>query len=121
MRHLSLLFPATRGRDEEIPGTLPLRQQPAGTDACSIGETWQFQEDGSGHARPSDRLCPARPMAARIAPSRPFPPAPSFSMAVPPMSILRAAAATLAWLGRQGTRAIAGVVFIGIAVPPLGA
>ncbi len=33
---------------------------------------------------------------------------------------LRPAAATLAWLGRQGTRAIAAVVFIGIAVPPLG-
>jgi hypothetical protein len=42
-------------------------------------------------------------------------------MALLPMSVLRAAAATLAWLGRQGTRAIAAVVFIGIAVPPLGA
>jgi hypothetical protein len=30
-------------------------------------------------------------------------------------------AAELAWLGRQGTRAIAAVVLIGIAVPPLGA
>lgn len=30
-------------------------------------------------------------------------------------------AAALAWLGRQGTRAIAAVVLIGIAVPPLGA
>lgn len=29
--------------------------------------------------------------------------------------------AALAWLGRQGTRAIAALVFIGIAVPPLGA
>ncbi|TXJ16296.1 MAG: Na+-dependent transporter [Afipia sp.] len=29
--------------------------------------------------------------------------------------------ATLAWLGRQGTRAIAALVFIGIAIPPLGA
>jgi len=28
--------------------------------------------------------------------------------------------ATLAWLGRQGTRAIAALVFVGIAVPPLG-
>jgi len=37
------------------------------------------------------------------------------------MAILRAAAAALAWLGRQGTRAIAAVVLIGIAVPPLGA
>jgi hypothetical protein len=37
------------------------------------------------------------------------------------MSLLAAAAAALAWLGRQGTRAIAAVVFIGIAVPPLGA
>jgi len=37
------------------------------------------------------------------------------------MSILRLPAAALAWLGRQGTRAIAAVVFIGIAVPPLGA
>ena len=27
----------------------------------------------------------------------------------------------LAWLGRQGTRALATLVFIGIAVPPLGA
>ena len=37
------------------------------------------------------------------------------------MPVLRAAAAALAWLGRQGTRAIAAVVLIGIAVPPLGA
>ena len=37
------------------------------------------------------------------------------------MAVLHAAAAALAWLGRQGTRAIAGVVLIGIAVPPLGA
>jgi hypothetical protein len=37
------------------------------------------------------------------------------------MSVLRAAVAALAWLGRQGTRAIAAVVLIGIAVPPLGA
>ena len=37
---------------------------------------------------------------------------------------LRTAAAlvqSLAWLGRQGTRALAALVFIGIAVPPLGA
>lgn len=27
----------------------------------------------------------------------------------------------LAWLGRQGTRAVAAVVFVGIAIPPLGA
>jgi hypothetical protein len=37
------------------------------------------------------------------------------------MSVLRAPATALAWLGRQGTRAIAGVVLVGIAVPPLGA
>jgi BASS family bile acid:Na+ symporter len=37
------------------------------------------------------------------------------------MSPFTAAAAALAWLGRQGTRAIAAIVFIGIAVPPLGA
>jgi hypothetical protein len=37
------------------------------------------------------------------------------------MSLLAAAAAVLAWLGRQGTRAIAAIVLIGIAVPPLGA
>src|SRR5262249_15578422 len=37
------------------------------------------------------------------------------------MSVTRAAVAALAWLGRQGTRAIAAVVLIGIAVPPLGA
>jgi BASS family bile acid:Na+ symporter len=37
------------------------------------------------------------------------------------MSFVRALAAALAWLGRQGTRAIAAVVIIGIAVPPLGA
>jgi hypothetical protein len=37
------------------------------------------------------------------------------------MPILLAPAAALAWLGRQGTRAIAAVVLIGIAVPPLGA
>jgi predicted Na+-dependent transporter len=36
-------------------------------------------------------------------------------------SLTTAAAAALAWLGRQGTRAIAAIVFIGIAVPPLGA
>src|SRR5712691_2020726 len=37
------------------------------------------------------------------------------------MSVLGAAAAALAWLGRQRTRAIAALVFIGIALPPLGA
>src|SRR5215470_17886426 len=54
-----------------------------------------------------------------------FPPdprrAPALSMTFPPITVLRAAAAALAWLGRQGTRAIAGVVLVGIAVPPLGA
>ncbi len=37
------------------------------------------------------------------------------------MSVLHAPVAALAWLGRQGTRAIAALVFVGIAVPPLGA
>src|SRR4051812_30005246 len=37
------------------------------------------------------------------------------------MTPFAAAAAALTWLGRQGTRAIAAIVFIGIAVPPLGA
>jgi len=37
------------------------------------------------------------------------------------MSVLGVAAAALAWLGRQGTRAIAALVFIGIALPPVGA
>src|SRR5262245_39843600 len=37
------------------------------------------------------------------------------------MSVLRAPAAALAWLGRQGTRAIAGIVFLAIALPPIGA
>jgi len=37
------------------------------------------------------------------------------------MTILSAAAAALAWLGRQGTRAIAALVFIGLAAPPLDA
>jgi BASS family bile acid:Na+ symporter len=37
------------------------------------------------------------------------------------MLVLRAATAALAWLGRQGTRAIAAVVLIGIVVPALGA
>jgi len=37
------------------------------------------------------------------------------------MSIVSAPAAALAWLGRQGTRAIAALVFIGLAAPPLDA
>jgi predicted Na+-dependent transporter len=37
------------------------------------------------------------------------------------MTVLTAGAAALAWLGRQGTRAIAAIVLIGIAAPPLGA
>lgn len=36
------------------------------------------------------------------------------------MPILNAVAAALAWLGRQGTRAVAALVVIGVAVPPLG-
>lgn len=35
--------------------------------------------------------------------------------------LLAAPVALLAWIGRQGTRAIAVLVFIGLAVPPLGA
>jgi hypothetical protein len=35
--------------------------------------------------------------------------------------VLDAAVAALAWIGRQGTRAIAALVFIGIAAPPIGA
>ena len=37
------------------------------------------------------------------------------------MSVLATPLAALAWLGRQGTRAIAALVFIGIAVPPIDA
>jgi len=37
------------------------------------------------------------------------------------MIILRLPAAALAWLGRQGTRAVAAIVFIAIAAPPLDA
>ena len=37
------------------------------------------------------------------------------------MPILNALRAALAWLGRQGTRALAASVFIGLAVPPLAA
>jgi hypothetical protein len=42
-------------------------------------------------------------------------------MEFPQVSVRDALAAPLAWLGRQGTRALAALVFIGIAVPPLGA
>ena len=37
------------------------------------------------------------------------------------MAILDRAAAALAWLGRHGTGAVAVSMFVGIAVPPLGA
>jgi len=37
------------------------------------------------------------------------------------MILLRLPAAALAWLGRQGTRAVAAIVFIAIAAPPLDA
>ncbi|HEV7369725.1 hypothetical protein [Arenibaculum sp.] len=37
------------------------------------------------------------------------------------MSAIEAPARALAWLGRQGTRAITAIVFVGIAVPPVGA
>ena len=42
-------------------------------------------------------------------------------MAPVPIKRLIAPVRGLAWLGRQGTRALAALVFIGIAVPPLGA
>lgn len=42
-------------------------------------------------------------------------------MAGTPMAGLQAPVMALAWLGRQGARAIAALVFIGIAVPPVGA
>ncbi len=35
--------------------------------------------------------------------------------------LLDAPAATLSWLGRQGTRAVAALIVIGIAIPPIGA
>ncbi len=37
------------------------------------------------------------------------------------MPVLAAPAAALAWLGRQGTRAVAASLFIGIMLPPLAA
>src|SRR5204862_6266432 len=37
------------------------------------------------------------------------------------MPLLAALAAALSWLGRQGTRAVAASIFIGIMVPPLAA
>ena len=52
-------------------------------------------------------------------PRTPFPPPdclPEFSM-----SPLAALAAALAWLGRQGTRAVAASLFIGVMLPPLAA
>lgn len=36
------------------------------------------------------------------------------------MILVRALASVLSWLGRQGTRAVAAVIFIAIAVPPMG-
>lgn len=41
-------------------------------------------------------------------------------MPVDPASLIRLPVRALAWLGRQGTRAIAALVVIGIAAPPLG-
>jgi hypothetical protein len=35
--------------------------------------------------------------------------------------VLDSSAAALSWLGRQGTRAVAALIVIGIAVPPIGA
>jgi hypothetical protein len=43
------------------------------------------------------------------------------AMAFQPRAVPGAVTAALAWLGRQGTRAIATLVFIGIAVPPIDA
>jgi hypothetical protein len=40
---------------------------------------------------------------------------------MPSRTILDVPIRALAWVGRQGTRAVAALVFIGIAVPPLGA
>ena len=37
------------------------------------------------------------------------------------MPLLNALTAALAWLGRQGTRALAASIFLGLAVPPLAA
>ena len=37
------------------------------------------------------------------------------------MSVLKASAASLAWLGRQGTRALAAMMLIGLVAPPLDA
>ena len=37
------------------------------------------------------------------------------------MALLTALAASLAWLGRQGTRAVAVTIFLGLALPPLAA
>src|SRR6187551_1239249 len=37
------------------------------------------------------------------------------------MPLLAAPAAALSWLGRQGTRAVAASLFVGIALPPLAA
>ena len=37
------------------------------------------------------------------------------------MPILSWPGAALAWLGRQGTRAVAASIFVGLAVPPLAA
>ena len=42
-------------------------------------------------------------------------------MAAALQTLFDASIRALAWLGRQGTRAVAALVFIGIAVPPLGA
>src|SRR5215469_11159547 len=39
----------------------------------------------------------------------------------PPMPWLTRPAAALAWIGRQGTRAVALSVFVGLALPPLAA
>jgi hypothetical protein len=47
-------------------------------------------------------------------------PSPFSHMSATPNHIVALPAAALVWLGKQGTRAIAALVFIGIAVPPAG-
>jgi BASS family bile acid:Na+ symporter len=54
----------------------------------------------------------------RIGPARYDPPGAGDSLS---MLILNGLSAALAWLGRQGTRALAASIFLGLAVPPLAA
>ena len=50
----------------------------------------------------------------------PYPPSNSNQMIIVTKNVIAFLGPALAWLGGQGTRAIAALVFIGIAVPPLG-